>query len=322
MMALPVTKRILVGTDFSAEADKALQTAAGWARALGAALRVVHVVPPRRWLVGAWHTSSRTVTAIQSRAAAALKERADALDPERRLELSTGVVSGAASAELLRSVRDFEADLLVVGTRGEHEVSGRHATLGGTALKLFAAAPVPLLLVRTASNDLPACVLAAVDLSPVSRDVLAAACASLRPGGEIAVFHSYEAPFADRLDAYGVSASAIDVYMEGEQQRHARELEALVAPLGQSSADADPSAAPRLAAPQIIMERGDPIDPLFRRIEQLRPELVAVGRGRAATRASSRGPGSVSRDVASFSTTNVLVVPVSAGRARSAPFGG
>src|SRR5690606_9671557 len=98
----------------------------------------------------------------------------------------------------MRSARDFEADLLVAGTRGEHEVSSRHAALGGSAMKLLAAAPLPLLLVRTGSHDLPGSVLAAVDLSPVSRDVFAAARESLRPGGVLTVFHAYEAPFADR----------------------------------------------------------------------------------------------------------------------------
>jgi nucleotide-binding universal stress UspA family protein len=332
-------KRILVGTDFSVEADKAMQTAAGWAHATGAALRVVHVVPPRRWLVGAWQTSSRTVSAIQSRAMAALKERADALDPERRLELSTGVVSGAASVELMRSARDFEADLLVAGARGEHEVGSRHAALGGSAMKLLAAAPLPLLLVRTASHELPATVLAGVDLSPVSRAVLAAASESLRPGGVLIVFHAYEAPFADRLDAYGISGSAIDVYIEGEQQRHVRELETLVASLGSTEESAEKAAEdepesepadaasgteraglpqrspqPRTPAPgnihaQVIVARGNPIDPLFRQIEQRSPELVVLGRGRAATRPSARAPGSVSRHVALFAPGNVLVVP-------------
>jgi nucleotide-binding universal stress UspA family protein len=333
-------KRILVGTDFSTEADKALQTAAGWARAAGAALRVVHVVPPKRRLVGAWQTSSRTVSAIQSRAMTVLKERADALDPERRLELSTGVVSGAASAELLRSARDFEADLLVVGTRGEHEVSSRHAALGGTAMKLLAAAPVPLLLVRTAAYDLPASVLAAVDLSPVSPDVLSAACASVRPDGDLVVFHAYEAPFVDRLDAYGVSGSAIDIYMEGEQQRHARELEALAASsLGTAAADTagarDEATAARASGPelggaraesgtacsarvQVVVERGNPIEPLFRQIELLHADLVVLGRGRSAGRRSARGPGSVSRHVALFSPANVLVAPISAGKSLSA----
>jgi nucleotide-binding universal stress UspA family protein len=145
-------------------------------------------------------------------------------------------------------------------------------------------------------------VLAAVDLSPISHDVLAAACASLRPGGTLTVFHAYEAPFADRLDAYGVAGSAIDVYIEGERQRHGRDLEALVASLG---ADAEA---------RVVVERGNPIDPLFRQIEELEPGLVVVGRGRGAARRTARAPGSVSRHVASFSPENVLVVPASAAK--------
>lgn len=292
-----MVKRILVGTDFSPAGDRAVRAAAAWARSKGAALRVMHVVPPKRWLVGLWQTDLSTVSAIHRHAGAALRKLTETLDPARQLEISTGVVSGAASVELARAARDFEADLFVVGTRGEHEVRSSQPSLGGTSLKLLATSPSPLLLVRTESAEAPASVLAAVDLSPLSHDVLAAGLGSLTSNGRLSVFHAYEAPFAARLNAYGLAASAIDFYTEGEQQKRQREIESLITSLAAGT------------NAQLIVERGDPIDLLLQHIGALEPDLVVVGKHTRRGRRPASWSGSVSRHMAFFAPTNVLIVP-------------
>jgi universal stress protein E len=299
-------KRILVGTDFSPASDRAAQVAAAWARRFGAALRVLHVVPPKRWLIGLWRTDLTIVAAAHRHAGAALKHVAETLDPSRQIDLSTGLVSGAASVEIARAAQDFRADLVVVGARGEHEVRPGHLTLGGTALKLLSATSVPLLLVRTATTEAPGCVLAAVDLSPVSKHVLTWAHTS---GGErsMTVFHAYEAPFASRLNAYGIANESIDLYSDEEQKRRERELDSLIAQVFKQG------------AVRRIVARGDPIDHLFEHVRHLEPGLIVLGKHsrRPGTRAA-RGAGSVSRHMALFASTNVLIVPTISSRTAQA----
>src|SRR5262249_52317975 len=133
------------------------------------------------------------------------KRLAETLVSTGQTELSTGLVSGAASVEIARAAREFHADLLIIGAQGEHENERGQPGLGGTSLKLLGTASIPLRLVRTAGTQSPRTVLAAVDLSPVSKDVLKWARASTGDGGRVFVFHGYEAPFAARLSAYGIA---------------------------------------------------------------------------------------------------------------------
>lgn len=288
-------RRILVGTDFSRASDRAVHTAVGLARRTNAALRLVHVMPPRRQLSGFWRVNVATVAAAQQRAGAALKRAVETHDPSRQLDVATGVVSGKASAEVARAAREYGADLIVIGALGEHEVRMSQVALGGTAIKLLQEMPVPLLLVRMTPRS-PGPVLAAVDLSPVSGDILTWARAMATGGEDITVFHGYDVPFAARLDAYGVARESIDLYSDAEHSRRELALRSLIA----TSTDT--------GAAQGVIERGDVIERLFEHIRELKPNLVVVGKhGRRRGGRAGRS-GSVSRHVAMFAPTNVLVV--------------
>lgn len=292
-------RKILVGTDFSHASDRAVSIAVRLARRTHAALRIVHIVPPKRRLTGLWRADRATVSAAYQRANAALKRLAETQDPSRQIELSTGLVSGAASVEVARAARGFGADLLVVGALGEHEVRQQQLTLGGTALKLLSTTPVPLLLVRKVSER-PGSVLAGVDLSPISTDVLAWARV-MAEGEAVTLFHAYDVPFTVRLEAYGVSKESIDLYSDEEQSRRERELNSLIAlPGGAGSV-------------RSIVERGDPIDGLFRHIEELEPSLIALGKHEKRRSLRTPRTGSVSRHVAMFAPTNVLIVTTHSG---------
>jgi len=199
---------------------------------------------------------------------------------------------------MVQAARGFGADLLIVGTRGEHEVRRTELTLGGTALKLLSRTSLPLLLVRSTAAAAPQSVVAAMDLSPVSRAVIDWACASIATGGRVMAYHAYEAPFAARLDAYGIARDSINLYSAEEQQRRERELDTLLGP------------APDNVTVRRVVERGNPIDGLMERIRELEPDLVAMGKHvRRRERRPAGWPGSVSRHMALFAPTNVLIVP-------------
>jgi nucleotide-binding universal stress UspA family protein len=56
------------------------------------------------------------VSAVQRRAAATLETLAERVDPSQEMEISTRIVSGAASVQIRRAAVQFGADLLVIGT--------------------------------------------------------------------------------------------------------------------------------------------------------------------------------------------------------------
>lgn len=291
-------RKLLVGTDFSPAANRAVHAAAAWARRESAALRIVHVAPPRRWLAGAWRTRRAVADAVHRHASEALRKLADAVDPTRELEISTGLLVGAASAALRRVAEEFRPDVLVAGARGEHASGAREISLGATALKLLGNSPVPLLLVRRGASTAPTTVLAAVDLSPHSAEVLAWAARCVAAEGRLYVFHAWEAPFAARLESYGLARDAIALYGQDEQRSRESELAALVAHAGE-----------RLA--QSLVAQGDPIAQLFARLADLEPALLVVGRHdprRRRRRRSEPYTGSVSRHAALFAPCDVLVV--------------
>lgn len=290
---MPITiERVLVATDFSKAGQRAVEVAAEWARRARAHLRIVHVTPPRSWLRDAWGLESKAAEAIVGHATAVLRQTADRVDRERIIELSTGVLSGAAAQSIARAAGDFRADLLVAGARGERDSNGQRV-LGGTSAKLLPAVEIPLLLVRRTREDPVAGVVAAVDLSPRSRTVLewadlAAADVPLH------AIHVYDVAFTPRLEAYGLSASGIDAYRAQARSQREADVAALVTSIGR-------------AGPTIrVVEHGDPAVVLDRYIESTRPSLVVVGRH---ARSSPRtGAGSVVRSVASSVSADVLVV--------------
>src|SRR5687768_7107868 len=112
-MSIPIN-RVLVATDFSRAGQCAADSGAEWARRTGAQLRIVHVTPPQRWLSGLWGADASMADTIERHAANALREVAKRVDPQKTLELSTGVLSGAAAVSIVRAARDYEADLIVV----------------------------------------------------------------------------------------------------------------------------------------------------------------------------------------------------------------
>jgi nucleotide-binding universal stress UspA family protein len=287
-------ERVLVATDFSPAGQNAVEVGAEWARRARAQLRIIHVAPPKRWVGGLWALHSSTGHTIDWHAANALKEAAQRADPERTIELSTGVLRGAAARSIARAARDYEADLIVVGARGEHETEG--GVLGGTSTKLLEAAPAPLLLIRRSRTDRAIGVVAALDLAPRSQAVLEWAhfAAAER---HLFAYHVYDVPFAARLDAYGFAASAIDVYSNQAQAEREADLAALVASVARDGVTTR------------VVERGDPGVLLGRYLESVRPSLVVVGRHVKAARSTPASKvGSVSRYVANSAAADVLVV--------------
>ncbi len=292
-MAITI-ERILVATDFSPAGQRAVDVAAEWARQAHANLQIIHITPPKSWFSEAWGLKSAVADTIQQHAANALKRAAEHADPRRTLELSTGVLSGWAAQSIVRAARDYRADLIVVGARGERDENGEPA-LGGTSSKLLTTAETPLLLVRRTRKDPVAGVVTALDLSPHSRTVLewAELAAADR---HLHAYHVFDVPFAERLQSYGLSQSAIDVYSAQARSKCDADLAALVASTG------------RTGITTRVVERGEPAPLLRRYIESVRPSLVVLGRHASGERSRVGTVGSVCRFITATVSADVLVV--------------
>ena len=134
-MRLPVRavtyRRILVGTDGSDSADRALVHASWLARAVQAELIICH--------------SYRTADPVQEQAMAATVLR----DACARSEISAPkpvLREGNAADALIDVAREEAADLIVVGNRG---LGGRRALMGTVTARVAGGAPCDVLIANT-----------------------------------------------------------------------------------------------------------------------------------------------------------------------------
>jgi nucleotide-binding universal stress UspA family protein len=161
-------RTIAVATDLSHPASGALRYAQAMARMYKSTLVVVHVIDP---LAYAFPEGAPVFLAANQAAAAELKkieEETSALG----IPVHSVMESGTVCDRILEAIKDYHADLLVLGTRAKTE-AGRVA-LGTVVRQLLAKSRCPILTVSSdAAKSLPwaGCwgrVLAATDFSPAS----------------------------------------------------------------------------------------------------------------------------------------------------------
>jgi nucleotide-binding universal stress UspA family protein len=130
-------KALLVGTDFSETADRALQWAAGFAQDLGASLIVSHVVTPTRvppqWQPYVADLDGDSTNAAESR----LRDFVGQVKAPCTIVVSVGRPADALAA----LAREHEAGLIVVG------LSRGGPAPGSIAYRVVSASQVPVLVV-------------------------------------------------------------------------------------------------------------------------------------------------------------------------------
>ncbi len=144
-MLQPFTK-VLVGTDFSEPAGRAVERACDVARRFGAALHVVHVWEAPLIVGGAiagsevdWGAPLETAARSRLGAVVAGLEGSG-------LTVTSTLCSGAAWDRIVALATDHGADLVVVGTHGRTGL--RRALMGSVAERVVRHSPVAVLTVR------------------------------------------------------------------------------------------------------------------------------------------------------------------------------
>jgi nucleotide-binding universal stress UspA family protein len=146
-------KRILVGTDFSARALLALRYGAEFAKVFQAELLLCHILEPTDFIATLPPVGESYIPAnlpqMQEQQAKTQCEKliADLQIPNARIIL----VHGTPFAELVRTARTENADLLILGTHGRGAIA--HLLLGSVAERVVRAAPCPVLTVREGEHD-------------------------------------------------------------------------------------------------------------------------------------------------------------------------
>ena len=224
-MTTPPISRILVGTDFSECAARALDHAVFLARASSASIELLHVVEVLH------ETDLDSVAAAQyfehsrKEAERPLSELATHL-AELGLAATWTLRLGIPSQHINTVAADCGADLVVLGTHGR---SGPHIALGSTAERVIRGAPCPVFTVRSVQdyhrlvgNRVAAAaptighMLTPVDFSPCSLDALdyTAEMAQMLHAG-VTILHVLEPVFFDLDVAIGQIAK------EGEKRQQA-----------------------------------------------------------------------------------------------------
>ena len=290
---------IVVATDFSAFAERAVQRAARIAKQHDAGLHVLHVVRPLDLYPSLTltpdefgHNDQELQQAEQTRVEAV----SAALSSQFGIRVHPVTRLGRAHTEIAAYAQEAAADLVVAGSRGESTLMDLF--LGSTASRLLRVATCPVLIVKKPADEPYRQVLAAVDFSPLSTAVVSHAL-GLADGARVDALHVLGSEVEQRLrKAKFVRVDIADwltrLRTEAEQQ-----LDALLAPLE------------RGAAVGRLVQPGFPPAVICQCIEETHADLVVLGRHGHGGGLQDWLLGSVSKDVAHAATCDVLLISMS-----------
>lgn len=263
-------RNVVVGTDFSARADVAIEAALSVARARDEGrITLVHVLdttPGGSALP--YDLTGEERAAREEQALDAARERlCDIAEAISDVSVGYAVRRGHPAKELARAAAAEGADLIVTSTQGYGAI--KRAILGSVTTSLLGYAGCPVLVVGEdrGSVGAPERVLAAVDLSPVSVEVIETAFAFTAPGGCVRVVSVFDEPILIAGDhPFSLQAYALPTRIRRlDEQRDA--VEKLTDALNDDGVDYEVTVVPGSPPHLEILELARQID----------PDLIVVG---------------------------------------------
>ena len=263
-------KKIVVGTDFSPLSQVALDAAVQVARRFDASvLHVVHVLnTSSAAAVFPYAVPEAQLAMVYQEGEARAKSRlADIPIDFDEARIKREVRLGLPARVLSEIAAEDSADLVVVATHGFGPI--RRTILGSVSGALIRSAPCPVLVVGEARRGMGAfgTVLAAVDLSKVSEDVLKNAFAMSQGGGHIVALSMYEHPLAtyDEGDLLPRYMSDAEIAAVGE--RHRETVQKLIDRVEHPDVDVRVEVLSKAPPPVVLLETAGLIE----------PDLIVVG---------------------------------------------
>jgi nucleotide-binding universal stress UspA family protein len=293
-----VLKRIVVATDYSPAARRAVWQAGHLAQMHDAHLHVVHAQPDWNLFSQTWSGTAGQFKAVIAHAENALRIELAWLEATFGIHARGENRMGRASAVLRSVVHEVEPHLIVAGARGEHEVSDMAPLLGGTALKLTAFAPVPTLIVRGPGQAYRSA-LAAVETRSEGARRLIRWAHTLVGSGECHIVHAFDVPYLERLRAHGLGEAALQECRADVRKSSSAVVDELVAATGETDL--------RLHAHLVC---GETVSAVLAEIDLRKPDVVILGKHQHPTREVHLAAlGSVALRVAYHAPGDVLIVP-------------
>jgi universal stress protein A len=146
-------KKIACCTDFSENADAAFQMAVELAEKYGAALSLIHVVPPMvnpLLTESEWPVPEENREGLASKLEGKMHEKYGATLPNH-IPLNIVVLDGHVSTEIVKFLEDDKMDMVVVGSYG---LSGVELVFFGSVAKsIVNKAPCSVLVARKQTRD-------------------------------------------------------------------------------------------------------------------------------------------------------------------------
>jgi universal stress protein A len=144
-------RTILVPTDFSTHADRALDYAGDLAKAIGGVkLEIVHVYQAPLVELTPYHLALplSVIEGVRDAAREQLEERREKL-ASAGVEAEAHLTEGIAAEAIVAAAADLNADLVVMGTRGHTGL--KHVLLGSVAERTVRHASCPVLTLHADS---------------------------------------------------------------------------------------------------------------------------------------------------------------------------
>jgi nucleotide-binding universal stress UspA family protein len=244
-------KKILVASDLSPRAEKALARTLSVAAAQGAMLSTLHVMEDQ------WEDEDQAATIEET-----LHHTLQRLSPAYDGPVTLRVVAGKPFVEIIRRAREEAADLIVVGAHGANFI--KDLFFGTTAEKVIRKGERPVLVVKQTPQGPYQRVLVAVDFSKDSRRALELAL-RLAPQAEFSVLHTY-AGFDGQLRRGGVTEAEIARLRRQWAKEARQELETFLRDVNCGNTSV-----------KRILKYGRASHVITQMAKRLRADLVAVG---------------------------------------------
>jgi universal stress protein E len=292
-------QHVLVATDLSERAQKAVQRGLGLARRYRAPLTVLHVVDPDQPL-------ELRDEALDSHRAW-LEEALGRQDTEG-IEVAIEVVPGPPDGTIVEFARTTGADLVVMGAHRRHLL--RDVFVGTTIERVIRGTERPVLMVnRDPSVDYDKA-LVAVDFSAISeRMISVAASLEFLGAATVILLHGYQAIGKPVLAAGGAEQKVIDAHEAETASEALGELRRLA----DRHARSGPSSSRARVELRPLLEEGPALDVIERVAEREAAPLVVIG-SRSHTGMLRFLLGSTAEGyLRSTTTTDVLVVSPPSG---------
>lgn len=141
----PITK-ILVPTDFSPDAEPAIERALDLARSFSASVMLFHVYELPIAFPEGYSFTAELITAIEKEAHAKLAETIERLRQRTQVPISGKVGAGATAMAIVDEAAQGGFDLIVMGTHGRTGFS--RFFIGSVAERVVRLATCPVLTIR------------------------------------------------------------------------------------------------------------------------------------------------------------------------------